>query len=68
VAAIGGGGGGGGTVDQIIAAEQQRGQYDWTGPGGNADAFALLNDVGNVDVYAYLANAFNIGYALGKIG
>lgn len=56
------------TPAQIIALEQARGANDWTGPSGFADALQLHNDLWNVDVYGYLANAYNIGYELGRIG
>lgn len=47
------------TDDQIIAAEAKRGQLDFTGPQGHADALTMMGNFWNRDSYGYM---YYMGY------
>lgn len=56
-------------TDQTIQqAEAKRGAQAWTGEQGAADAFALMGQHWNVDIYATLSSMYSSGYQLEKLG
>lgn len=56
-------------TDQTIAQhEAARGAQAWTGAEGAADAFALMGQHWNIDIYNTLSSLYTSGYALEKLG
>jgi len=57
------------SLEQIIEQrEAARGAAAWTGAEGAADAFALMGQHWNVDVYTTLTSLYTSGYNLERLG
>jgi hypothetical protein len=56
------------SAQSIVNAELARGQLAWTGPQGAADAFALMAQHWNVDIYSTLSSLYTSGYQLERMG
>jgi len=52
----------------IAQREAARGSSAWEGPTGAADAFALMGQHWNVDIYNTINSLYTSGYALEKLG
>lgn len=57
-----------GTETQIEQREAARGNQAWTGAQGAADAFALMGQHWNVNIYTQLTSQYTSIYLLERLG